>query len=89
MMKPVIRGKLTKRFFMSLKTGQYVVSNICNQMEKGRVEPCFREEVLPPESREEQWRRIESAHADGRFCDVLEGAEDYEAHIKSLPVPGQ
>jgi len=87
-MKPVISGKLTKRFLMSLETGQYIVSNVCNQ-EDGRFEPCFREKVLPLKDREKQWQRIKSACADGRLCNVLGSEMDCEAYIKSLPIPGQ
>ena len=86
-MEPITRGKLTKRFFMSLETGRYLVSNVYKLLEGGRQVPSFRETVPPPEAREEQWSRIKSAYADGRLCDVLVSEADYEAYSRSLPVP--
>jgi hypothetical protein len=85
----ITRGKLTKRFFMSLEAGRYLVSNVYEQTEGGRNVPCFRDTVSPPEAREEQWSRIKSAYADGRECAVLACEADYEAYTRSLPVPNQ
>lgn len=53
----------------------------------GSHEPCFREEVAPPEQRGEQWLRIKAAHADGRHCDVLRSEDDYPAFRESSPAP--
>ena len=66
-MEPIVRGRLTKKFLMSLETGQYVVSNAYEQVEGGGFDPCFREVVAPPDGRNEQWARIKSAYADGRL----------------------
>jgi hypothetical protein len=47
--------------------------------------PAFRESGAPPDARDEQWKRIKSAHADGRQCVVLASESDYEKFDKSLP----
>ncbi len=88
MMKPVISGKLTKQFLLSLEMGLYIVSNVHDQVESGRHVPCFREEVMIAEARDEQWERIKSAHANGRLCDVFACKSDYEAYRKLHPIPG-
>ncbi len=88
-MQPVQYGQLTRRFLFSLQTGQHIVSNICEQDEGGRYRPAFRESVALAGARNEQWRRIKSAHADGRQCAVLASESDYEEFAKSLPVPNQ
>ena len=88
-MQPIEIGKLTKRFFFSLATGQHIVSNVYEQDDGGHNRPAFRESVAPPEARDEQWVRIKLAHADGRQCVVLATASDYEEYAKSLPVPNQ
>jgi len=88
-MKPVQYSQLTRRFLFSLQTGQHIVSNIYEQDEGGRNRPAFRESVAPHEARDEQWKRIKSAYADGRQCAVLASESDYEEFAKSLPVPNQ
>jgi len=85
--EPITRGKLTKRFSMSLETGQYIVSNAFDQVDAGGFEPCFREVVAPPDARNEQWARIKATYADGRLCDVLRSEAEYEAYRRSLPAP--
>lgn len=85
--KPVLRGRLTRRFLMTLETGLYIVSNCYEHVGAGRYEPCFRESVVPPEARNEQWARIKSAYVDGRLCDVLSRETDYNAYRASMPAP--
>jgi len=82
-------GNLTRSFLSSLETGQYVVSNVYDLLDGGRYVPAFRESVAPPDARDEQWKRIKSAHADGRQCAVLASESEYEEFAKSLPVPNQ
>lgn len=86
-MQPIEIRKLTRRFLLSLQTGQYIVSNVYEQDERGRNRPAFRESVAPAESRDAQWKKIKSAYADGRQCAVLASESDYEEFAKSLPVP--
>ena len=86
-MQPVQYCQLTRRLLSSLQMGQHIVSNVYERDEGGHNRPAFRESVAPPEARDEQWKRIKSAHADGRQCAVLAGESDYEEFAKSLPVP--
>jgi len=83
-MNPLNYGKLTKRFLMSLETGQYLVSNVHEPVGGGGYEPSFREVVAPPEQRPEQWLRIKAAYAYGRNCDVLASEDDYAAYSGRL-----
>jgi hypothetical protein len=84
-MQPAQYGQLTKRFLFSLQTGQYIVSNVYELLDGGRFKPAFRESVAQPDARNEQWKRIKSAYADGRQCAVLASESDYEEFDKSLP----
>ena len=86
---PVLEGNLTKRFLMSLATGQYVVSGTYDRNDAREYAPCFRESGVPMDERQAQWERIKEARADGRRCTVLRGEFEYEAYIKSLPTPQQ
>jgi hypothetical protein len=82
--QPVEIRKLTKRFFLSLGTGQYIVSNVCDRLEGGQYEPCFREYVLQLEARAEQWERIKLSGSDGRLCAVFRNEPDYQEYWKSI-----
>lgn len=64
---PITSQKLTKRFFMNLTEGLYLSSN--TYIYRGC--PAFSERVAPSHSREQQWRRIISAAANGRLCNVF------------------
>lgn len=44
-MQPAQYGTLTRRFLLSLQTGQYIVSNVYELVEGGRFVPAFRESV--------------------------------------------
>lgn len=86
-MDPVTHGKLTKRFLMLLETGAYIVSTVYESQRDGAHDPCFHEKVAPPEHRGDQWLRIKTANADGRYCDVLASENDYPAYRKASPAP--
>jgi hypothetical protein len=75
--------KLTKKFFMSLPTGVYVVSNCYDTLRPGHATPVFNEYVLPEDERRSQWGRIKAAYADQRLCDVYRSAEDYKKVLQS------
>ena len=78
--KPLLSGKLTKRFFMGLREGLYVVSN------GGRspARPCFEGYTAPPEKREKQWQSIRATGADNNLCRVFGSRRDYDAYMGPL-----
>jgi len=58
-------AKLTKKFFMGLPSGIYLMSNLVGQDR----DSVFREYVLSPLSeREKQWQKIKLAGVDSRLC---------------------
>jgi len=76
----IARKRLTKTFLNSLPAGAYLVSNICDNP----GQPAFSDFVAPLEKREEQWKAVKDACADGRLCDVFPRKEDYEYFRKSF-----
>jgi hypothetical protein len=58
---------LTRKFFFSLRTGMFLVSNIGRSIQ----EPSFGETVDDPEAREAQWRRIVDLKLSQRKCRVF------------------
>lgn len=70
------RQKLTKRFFMSLPVGAYLVSNHCIVLKSGCITPVFYEYVARREEREAQWNRVRTVGAAQRICDVYRSSED-------------
>jgi hypothetical protein len=75
-----LSGKLTKRFFMGLSQGLYVVSN------KGRspIRSCFDEYAASPARREKQWQKIRSRGAQNNLCRVFASRKDYDAYMGPL-----
>lgn len=71
--EPVISAKLTKKFFMQLPEGFYLVSNLF----KNQMQSLFEEEISPPAERDQHWKRIVQAGADQRLCRVFQNKEDY------------
>ena len=69
--------RLTKRFYMSLPEGAYVVS--CVGESPGK--PCFAGYVVAPAERAQQWGRIRNALADQRNCYVFRSKREHEAHV--------
>ena len=74
---PLLESKLTKKFFMQLDGGNYIVSNAYVNSSKS----SFEEVISPLSEREKQWRRIVSASADQRLCRVFKSKEN---HLKWL-----
>jgi hypothetical protein len=81
MKKPVLSGNLTKKFFLSLLAGDYLVSNVM----EAPGQPMFAQTIAPKDRREAQWKEIVAARANGRMCHVFASAKDYIA--MSLEVP--
>ena len=74
---PLKSGKLTRRFFMELEQGLYLVSNIQDGMTRESAKPVFAEAVAAPEQRGAQWQKIKDVRADGRLCDLFESPEQH------------
>jgi hypothetical protein len=65
------RLPLSKRRFLGLKTGDYLVSN-CG------FPPIFAETILFESEREDQWKRIVASGANGKRFALFASVEDYE-----------
>ncbi len=72
-----ITGKLTKRFYLGLDPGLFLVSGVGDSPRQR----AFAEYVAPHEERQEQWARIREAMADQRNCDVFPTADEFEADV--------
>jgi hypothetical protein len=88
--QPFGSHKLTKKFFMSLPSGVYVVSNCYDSLGPDRVTPAFNEYVVSQDERKSQWDRIKAAYADQRLCDVYCSVEDYKKvlQLRTAQSPG-
>jgi len=75
---------LTKSFFMSLKTGVFLVSNCYDVIDSNTSAPSFSEYVLPVKDRKEQWKRIKAANADQRYCSIYPNAKECTKKLESL-----
>jgi hypothetical protein len=83
MFEPVIermRGKLTKKFFLQIPEGLYLVSNIGWTPDR----PIFEEKVLHNDNREGQWERILKRGVDQRLCYIFASKEDHEKWVKQF-----
>lgn len=77
-----LRGKLTKKSFMSFETGLYLCSNCWNY--KGS-KPIFSEYVAPPERRQEQWRRVVASGASQRRYMLFPNEQAFKSFLKRHP----
>ncbi len=75
--------KLTKKFFMQLPEGLYLVSNV-HQGTTYDHRPAFEGVVGPLSKREQQWREIKEVSADRRLCEVFESREKYLASCRKF-----
>jgi len=64
------RHRLTKRLYLTLRPGRYLVSNTLSEMV-----PMFAETVTVDEG---QWRRICAAGANGRLCMLFDSPDGYK-----------
>ena len=60
-------GKLSKKFFINLPTGVFLVSNCFSSPQKS----IFAQYVLPLPERENQWQQICAAGASQRNCHIF------------------
>ena len=88
--QPLECRKLTKKFFMSLPAGVYLVSNCYDTLGPSRATPVFNEYVVHCQERSAQWDRIKAVGADQRLCDVYRSAEDYKevVQLRAAQSPG-
>jgi hypothetical protein len=70
-------NELTKIFFMSLPTGNLLVSVIYHS-KPPFISPAFCEKVMSPGEREEQWKRIEEVTVNHHQCKVYKDFENYK-----------
>ena len=74
------RKKLTKKFFMELHEGSFLVSNVGYAIDK----PVFAEKISPSSKRLAQWEKIVSVGADQRLCKIYKTKMDHEAWLKEF-----
>jgi hypothetical protein len=72
--------KLTKKYFMELPEGVYLVSNVYEDNNM----PAYEDEVSPLLKREEQWGKIVESYADQRLCNVFKTKTDYIDWFKTI-----
>lgn len=75
-----IRARLSKRFFLSLPKGVFIMSNI---FDAPGQPTCF-ESVSPASEREKQWNRIVSLKCDRRLCSVFKNEKEAIAYLSSI-----
>jgi len=79
--KLVMRCNLTKKFFMTIPPHALLESNCCISM----YEPIFSEIVEESMgAREDQWKRILGAKANGRTCNVYIYIDKFNSPITDL-----
>jgi len=81
--QPLECHKLTKKFFMNLPEGLYLVSNVYDTLGYSCATPIFNEYIVQRENRNAQWDKIKSVGADQRLCDVYRSAEEYKKVMQS------
>jgi hypothetical protein len=73
-------GKLTKKYFMSLPTGVYLVSNVG----ESPWEPSFAGYVAPVHVREKQWQQLRDLRVDRRACHIFENRAAFDAWLERV-----
>lgn len=72
---PTKSGKLTKKFYMQIPTGLYLISSVGWTP----TEPIFAEMIESKSGREKQWKRIVGCAVSQRMCFVF---KDKKTHLK-------
>lgn len=72
--KELYRDKLTKKFFMQLPEGLYLVSNT----HENRFQSKFAEEIAAFDQKRNQWKKIVAAGVSQTLCYVFKTKKDYE-----------
>ena len=78
--KEKMRGRLTKKFYLEIPTGLFLVSNVGWDLEL----PAFAEKVVRHSEREAQWKKIVEFGADQRLCHVFKDVHDYKKWVSTI-----
>jgi len=78
--KVLSREKLTKKFFMQLPEGLYLVSNI----HENRFQSRFAEEIAAFDQKGNQWKKIVAAGVSQTLCYVFKTKKDYEIWLNQV-----
>jgi len=79
--KTIMYEKLSKKFFLGLPDGVFLVSN--TMLAPGQ--PMFAQAVKPPNQRADQWQEIVAARVNGRKCMVFKSAKDFMTTVLEVP----
>jgi len=71
---------LTKKLFMDLTDGMYIVSHISSSSRRS----IFAEEVEPFPSRKKQWKRIVQAGFGNQKCRIFQSRDDCEVWCRGI-----
>ena len=74
--------KLTKKFFMSLDEGVFLVSSCHEMVDSQTYTPCFYEYIVPLEKRPEQWQKIKEVRADQRECSIYSNMGEFKRALQ-------
>jgi hypothetical protein len=75
----MMRAKLTKRFFLELPEGVFLVSNVF----KDRMVPYFAEKISVIPDREKQWIKITELGVEQRLCYIFKDRHHFEKWLNS------
>jgi len=78
-MKTLQSVKLTKKFFMGLPEGVFLISNLVQTLNSSK----FEEYVTPVAEREKQWQKIVSLECNNRLCHVFENKTQAKEWIEN------
>ena len=70
--------KLTKEYLLRLRTGLFLVGNVCDH----HYRPAFAEVVSSARERLQQWKRIKAAGANGRLSDLFKDRSAFQLHAR-------
>ncbi len=73
------RVKLTKKYYMKLKEGVFLVSNLGLP-----TQPFYFEYVKPFSERNKQWKQIALSGAAQRTCSVFKDKKHWESWVSGL-----
>jgi hypothetical protein len=70
--------KLTKEYLLGLRTGGFLVGNVCDH----HYRPAFAEVVSPARERLQQWERVKAVRANGRLSDLFKDRITFQRHAR-------
>jgi hypothetical protein len=79
--RPLQKTKLSKKFFMGLEEGLFLVSNCTDE----HCKPIFADEVCSLNIRAMQWQMIVDCRAHHRLCEIFQSRAYFdEVHFNWL-----